>query len=126
MTHSIGIDLVEVDRIRTSYNRHREKFLNRVFSEDEIGIIESRKAGMIMTMAGKFAGKEAVMKALDPFFVSGEIYLKDIEILNLESGRPYVRLPAKTVDKLAGKKILISVSHERIFATAVATIVDEK
>lgn len=125
MTHSIGLDLVEIDRIRTSYNRHRERFLNRLYSPDEIAIIESRRAGKFNTMAGKFAAKEAVMKALDTFFVSGEVFLRDIEVLNNESGQPYIRLPERLTARLAGKKILISVSHERVFAAAVATIVDE-
>ncbi len=124
MIHSVGIDLVEIDRIRKSYNRHRDKFLERVFSPDEIVIIESRKAGMINTMAGKFAAKEAVMKALDPFFVNGEVFLRDIEVLNKESGEPFIRLAEKLAGKMSDKKILISVSHERAFATAVANVVD--
>lgn len=125
MTHSMGLDLVEIDRIRTSYSRHRERFLERLFSPEEIAIIESRKAGKYNTMAGKFAAKEAVMKALDSFFVNGEIFLRDIEILNTDSGQPFVKLPEKLAERMRGKKILISISHERVFAAAVATVVDE-
>ncbi|MEZ5359934.1 MAG: holo-ACP synthase [Candidatus Zixiibacteriota bacterium] len=125
MTHSMGLDLVEIDRIRKSYSRHRDHFLERLFSDEEIAIIESRKAGMYNTMAGKFAAKEAVMKALDPFFKQGEIYLRDIEVLNSESGQPYIKLPDRLAKRIPGKKILISISHERVFAAAVATVVDE-
>ena len=126
MTHSVGIDLVEVDRIRTSYNRHHDRFLQRVFSDAEIAIILSRKAGKIATMSGKFAAKEAVIKALDPFFEAGEVFLKDIEILNTPSGKPFVNLSEKLAGRMTGKKILLSISHERAFAAALVTITDDE
>lgn len=125
MIYSTGIDLVDVDRIQKGYRRYGDKFLNRLYSPDEIGIIKSRKANMIVTMAGKFAAKEAVIKALGYFFDDG-VYLREIEILNHPSGIPYVRLPQKTDAKLAGKKILISISHEKKYAVATAIIGDEE
>ncbi|MCP4569974.1 MAG: holo-[acyl-carrier-protein] synthase [FCB group bacterium] len=124
MIYSTGIDLVEIDRIQKGYRRYGDNFLNRLYSPDEIGIIKSRKANMIVTMAGKFAAKEAVMKALGYFFDEG-VYLRGIEILNQPSGIPYVRLPQKTDAKMAGKKILISISHEKKYAVATAIICDE-
>ena len=125
MIYSTGIDLVDIDRIQKGYRCYREKFLDRLYSPAEVGIIKSRKANMIVTMAGKFAAKEAVMKALVYFFDEG-VYLRDIEILNRPSGIPYVRLPQKTEARLAGKKILISISHEKKYAVATAIICDEE
>jgi holo-[acyl-carrier protein] synthase len=79
---------------------------------------------MLSVMAGKFAAKEAVIKALGVIFDSG-VYLRDIEILNYPSGMPYVRLPEKLDEGLLGKKILISITHESNYAAAVA-IISEK
>lgn len=124
MIYSHGVDLVEIDRIRNGYNRYRDKFLNRIYSGDEIAIIRSRRAGMVPTMAGKFAGKEAVIKALGAFFDDG-VFLRDIEILNDASGSPYVRLPERLLPQLREKKILISISHERVFAMASVIICDD-
>ena len=123
MTYSTGIDLVEIDRIRKGYNRYREKFLERIFSDGEIAILRSRKRGMVASMAGKFAAKEAVMKALITFFSAG-VFLRDIEILNDANGSPYVKLAQHLAAKIPGKKIHLSISHERIFACAVVVITD--
>lgn len=121
MVDSIGIDIVEIKRIRSIFGRYRDNFLKRLYSEDEISILQKRPAVMLSVMAGKFAAKEAVMKALGVIFDSG-VYLRDIEILNYSSGMPYVRLPKKLDEGLAGKKILISITHESNYAAAVAII----
>lgn len=124
MIYSTGIDLVEIDRIEKGYQRYGEKFLNRLYSPDEIDTIKSRRSQIITAMAGKYAAKEAVMKALGVFFDDG-VYLRDIEILNRSSGMPFVRLPERLSTHLAGKKILISISHEKKYAVATAIICDE-
>ncbi len=80
---------------------------------------------MVVTMAGKFAAKEAVMKALGVFFASG-VSLRDIEILNRPSGMPYVKLNTRLTPKIVGKKVLISISHEKKYAVALAVISDEE
>ncbi len=77
---SIGIDIVEIKRIRRIFVRYRDNFLRRLYSEEEINILQKRPAVMLSVMAGKFAAKEAVMKALGVIF-DGGVYLKDIEIL---------------------------------------------
>ncbi len=125
MIYSTGIDLVEIDRIQKGYQRFGDRFLSRLYSRDEIGLIKFRKANMIVSMAGRFAAKEAVMKALGQFFDDG-VYLRDIEILNQPSGKPYVRLPEKQASRMTGKQILISISHEKKYAVATAIICDEE
>lgn len=125
MVYSTGIDLVEIRRIQKIFDRFGERFLNRYYSSEEIKIIRSRKAGQIPTMAGKFAAKEAVIKALGFFFDSG-VRLRDIEILNSPAGIPYPRIPRQIAEKMRGKKIDISVTHEKKFAVAMAIISDEE
>jgi len=124
MVYSTGIDLVDIGRIRDGYNRFGDKYLARLFSDDEIADMKSRRAGMIETMAGKFAAKEAVMKSLGAFFDDG-VTVKDIEILRRPGGMPHVRLPERLAKKLTGKSIMISISHEKHYAAAVAIITDE-
>ncbi len=121
MILSTGIDIVEIKRIQIGYDRYQEKYLERIFSEKEIEIIKSRKAGMIPTMAGKFAAKEALIKALDSI-LEDDVFLKDIEILNKPSGRPYVQFNSRLQPKLEGRKVDISISHERNYAVAVAIL----
>jgi holo-[acyl-carrier protein] synthase len=124
MIYSTGIDLVDISRIEDGFKRHGERFFDKLFTADETEIIRSRKAGMFATMAGKFAAKEAVMKSLGAFFDSG-VTLRDIEILNEPSGMPYVRLPQRLTEKMPGKIIRVSISHEKKYATALAIITDE-
>ena len=124
MIYSTGIDLVNIGRIREGYKRFGDKYLDRLFSSDEIADMKSRKAGMIETMAGKFAAKEAVMKSLGVFFKDG-VAVHDIEILPRPDGMPQVRLPDRLRKTLTGKSIVISISHEKHYAVAVAIITDE-
>jgi holo-[acyl-carrier protein] synthase len=124
MIYSTGIDLVDVGRIRDGYKRFGDKYLTRLFSDDEIADMKSRRAGMIETMAGKFAAKEAVMKSLGVFFEDG-VTVKDIEILRRPDGMPHVRLPEHLRRRLPGRSIMISISHEKHYAAAVAIITDE-
>lgn len=124
MVYSVGIDLIEISRIRNGYKRFGDRYLYRLFSTDEIDLIRSKNPGAVTTMAGKFAAKEAVMKSLGAFFDSG-VTFRDIEILSRTSGMPYVRLPKRLQRNIEGKKVLISISHEKKFALATAIITDE-
>ncbi len=124
MVYSVGIDLIEISRIRNGYKRFGDRYLNRFFSTDEIDLIRSKNPGAVTTMAGKFAAKEAVMKSLGIFFDSG-VTFRDIEILSRTSGMPYVRLPERLQRNIEGKRVLISISHEKKFALATAIITDE-
>ena len=99
MIYSTGIDMVEISRVERVFKSYGERFLIRNYSTDEIENLNQKRAGKIQSIAGKFAAKEAVMKALGEFFESG-VRLKDIEILNSLSGAPYVRLPKNIVTKI--------------------------
>ncbi len=120
MVESIGIDIVELNRIAKAFDRHGERFAAKILSINERQALNARRDSAAY-LAGRFAAKEAVMKALGEYFDSG-VRLKDIEILNDKAGRPFVQLPEQLQQVLGKRKILLSISHSRANAVAVATI----
>lgn len=115
--HYIGVDIVEISRIQKAIDRWGEKFLRRVFTSREIVNYER----WIPSLAVRFAGKEAVMKALG----SGGIdYYCDIEIISEPSGKPLVILYGRAKQEaealgLSGFSISLSHSHESAVAVAI-------
>ena len=85
----VGIDIVDLDRIERVYARYGVKFLQRFLSAEEIAVC-MHKPQVIASVAGRFAAKEAVVKALGTGF-SGKVHWKSFEILNDDRGRPFVR-----------------------------------
>ena len=110
----IGNDIIEVSRVDRLIQSYGEHFLRKVFSEDEINIVNKRKK-ISMHFSGKFSAKEASKKALMTAGISN-IYLKDIEILNNYDGSPYVRI--KNLESNFIKNFKISISHCNKYATA--------
>lgn len=108
----IGIDIVEVNRIKKIMTDH-ENFLAKVFNEDEIKRIEERK-NPYERIAGMYAAKEAVAKAMTTGI--GEISFHDIKIKYIEN------LPHAEV---FGKKFYLSISHEKNYAVAVAKLCED-
>jgi holo-[acyl-carrier protein] synthase len=114
----IGTDIIEIERIAMSLNRHGDQFLKRIFTpkEQEYAAKFKNSDG---TLAGRFAAKEAVAKALGTG-IREDIGWKDIEILNDEQGRPYVTLADHLKVRFQNPHILISISHSKSYATAFA------
>ncbi|GCE19192.1 holo-ACP synthase [Dictyobacter kobayashii] len=83
---AVGVDIIEVERIRKVYERHGERFLKRVFTEQEV----AQSRGKISRLAGRFAVKEAISKALGTG-IRG-VGWREMEVVHLRSGRPSVRL----------------------------------
>jgi holo-[acyl-carrier protein] synthase len=115
--HHLGIDIIEIERIRQAIEGWGARFLNRVYTPAELGIYGQRSH----SLAASFAGKEAVMKLLG----TGDkgVAWREIEILYHDSGKPYVRLNGRAIKvarKLGIKEIDISLSHCREYATATA------
>lgn len=120
----IGIDIVDIKRFEKAITQHGEHFLKRVFTDKELDYIGGKKA-YYMHMAGKFAAKEAVKKAIPD---GAEIGLNwaDIEILNSEDGKPYAALHGhakKLMEKFELSKIIISISHTKDLAVSNALVV---
>jgi len=107
-----GVDLAEVGRIREAIERYGERFMRRIFTEGEIAYVE-RKANRFERYAGRFAAKEAGMKAIGTGWKRG-VRWQDFEVSNLPSGRPTLRLhgeAARIADKLGVKTISLSITH---------------
>jgi holo-[acyl-carrier protein] synthase len=104
----IGIDLVEVKRIEKAVENYGERFLNRIYTDDELRVAEKRKNNF-QYLALRFAAKEAVMKALG-YGWSGGICWKDIECIN-EGKPPEINLYGRA------KEIARDKNYRQIFAT---------
>ncbi len=120
----IGTDIVETLRIAQMIERHGELFLGRVFTPHEIEYCSVRKAAT-QHYAGRWAAKEAVLKALGTGWSRG-INWRDIEVRNELGGRPHIVLDGGALDvsrRLGIQEVLISISHCRNYATAYALAV---
>ena len=115
----IGTDIIEINRIKKALKN--EKFIKRIYTENEIKYCEEKGVQKYQSYAGKFSAKEAVYKALNTKIDSFK--WTDIEILNDENGKPYVNLNIK-VDKI--NEIEISISHCKDYAIAYVVAVFEK
>jgi holo-[acyl-carrier protein] synthase len=108
-----GIDLCEVDRIEKAMaSPHGERFRERVFTAGEIAYAES-KANRAERYAARFAAKEAGMKALGTGWQHG-VSWHDLEVSNLPSGRPTLRLHGKAAEiagRLGARNVSLSITH---------------
>ena len=123
MIAGVGTDLVSIKRIKEIYLKYPDKFLERVCCEEErIRFLE--RGAPTVTLAGLFAAKEAVLKALGCGI--GPVSLSEVEIMSNKSTQPLVILHGKAL-QIADKKnicaIKISISHEMPFASAIAVAV---
>lgn len=110
-----GVDLIEIARIEAALARHGERFLQRVFTAQEI----ERYAQRSNSLAARWAGKEAVAKALGCGI--GDIAWTDIEILSDDDGAPLLHLHGKAATLAAGLGLQgwsISLSHSAELAIA--------
>jgi holo-[acyl-carrier protein] synthase len=107
-----GVDLAEVARIREAIERHGERFIRRIYTDGEIAYVD-RKANRFERYAGRFAAKEAGMKAIGTGWKRG-VRWQDFEVSNLPSGRPTLRLhgeAARVAEQMGVKSISLSITH---------------
>ena len=104
MIIGIGQDICDVKRIESTINRFGDRFKNRIYSVREIKKCESR-FNSVDSYARRFAAKEACSKALGTGFKKGVFY-KDIEVINLKSGKPTIELKGGALNQF--KKITIN------------------
>ena len=120
----IGTDIVECPRIGKMIEQHGELFLRRVYTDREIRYCQARKHA-IEHFAGRWAAKEAILKAIGTGWARG-IAWTDLEVRNTLSGEPRVHVcggAKETTLKRGIGDILISISHCRTYATAYAMAV---
>lgn len=114
----IGNDILEIERIRESIELHGQRFLTRLFSEEERKYC-LRYKDPVPHFAGRFSGKEAIVKALGTGFGKNASW-QDIEILNDPAGKPVVHLSPTLAAQVANSTFLLSISHSKLYVTAVA------
>ena len=122
----IGTDIIECSRIADMIEKHDAMFIDRVYTPVEIDYCSQRKAS-VQHYAGRWAAKEAILKALGTGWARG-ISWTDIEIRNEAGGQPKVRLGggAREICEENGiREILVSISHCQSYATAYATALSE-
>lgn len=119
----VGIDLADVVRIRGLLEKYGKSFLSKTFADAEAAHCMAR-ANPAEALAARFAAKEAVAKALGTGFSAG-VSPKGIAIENAPSGAPLARLDEAAqaaMEKIGGKRVLVSLTHLKDYAQAVAVI----
>jgi holo-[acyl-carrier protein] synthase len=122
MIFGIGIDIIEVDRIRKQIEKG-ERFKKRIFTEKEQKYCEPKR-NKAQNYAARFAAKEAFFKAIGTGWRGG-ITFKDVEIVNNERGKPEIFLYGKAKEFVKEKKlknIQVSLSHIKNFASAIVAV----
>lgn len=128
---AVGTDLVEISRIGKAYRRWGERFLKRVYTEREREYLARTQSEnlVILELAARFAGKEAVAKTLGTGLkilgsrTKSGVGWKEIEILNESSGKPFVRLYGRAEEvasELGIISLAISLTYVEDFAQATA------
>jgi len=123
MVHGIGIDIVDVKRLEQAVRRWGERFVERVFTPEEIEYC-SGKANPYNSYAARFAAKEAFIKALKSDL---PVSLKEIGVMNKGSGQPEISLYGNAGELFArllrNGRIHLSLSHDR--GCSIASVVIE-
>lgn len=122
MVKGIGIDIIEIGRIKDAVDKHGEVFLKKIFTGSEIKYCSSSKAYRFSELSVRFAAKEAYSKALGIGVAgfgrkNGGIKWTDIEIVNDSLGKPSIAVKGKI-----SKKAQVSLSHSRDYAVATVYI----
>lgn len=116
-----GTDIIEISRIKLAIENEKYNFINRIFTEKEIKYCESKNDNKYEHYAARFAGKEAVFKAISKLLDNKyNIGWKNIEITNTEDLRPVVNFVNFELKDI--KNIDISISHCKEYAIAMVTI----
>ena len=114
----LGFDATDIPRIATTFERYGDRFLRRVFTDGEIAYC-TRRRNPVPHLAGRFAAKEAAMKALGTGHSRGVLW-KDIEVVRL-SGPPQLRLhggAAARADRMRVRSSLLTITHSDALAMA--------
>ena len=119
MIVGLGVDIAEVARVKAAIERHGKTFLRRVYTAREIEYCEGFK-NKFERYAGRFAAKEAAMKALGTGWSRGVRWV-DVEVVRERGGRPTIALSGEA-EKIAGrlgvKHIAVSITHTETQALA--------
>ena len=115
MKITCGTDIIEISRIQEAIEKGGEKFLNHVFTNNEIEFCESHKNQKYQHYAARFAAKEAIFKAVGEHMDKSKLDWKTFEVVRMESGKPEVKI-YQEVENL--DNVDVSISHCKEYATA--------
>lgn len=119
MIVGLGLDIAEIDRIEVAIQRHGTPFLERIFTAAEVSYCE-RHRNRFERYAGRFAVKEATMKALGTGWSRG-VRWRDIEVTREATGKPGLHLAGvalRIAERLGVKTISVSITHSGNLALA--------
>jgi len=114
--YSVGTDIIEVERVKTLIDKYGDKFLNKIFTSNEITYCESHKTPSIH-FAGRFSVKESIKKAISSNHDIAKIKFNEISVINDKNGRPYVDCKFFPLDKID-----VSISHTETHAISIAIL----
>lgn len=129
MIFGVGIDLLNINRIRKLYGKYNEKLLNRILTDTEIDYLNNKKKDKLNFLAKRFCIKEAFSKAIGTG-IGKYVNLKDISCINNEFGKPYILCSKNLINFLEIKfnidfnkiNIDVSVSDDIPFINAIVII----
>ena len=125
MIYGIGTDIIEVERIKNAIEKYGDRFLNRIFTDNEIKYCEDYKDKKFLHYAARFAVKEAFSKAIGTGLTQG-FKFTEISIVNEKSGKPIVILDGAMKEKYSHYKIDVSISHTETNAVAFIVLSNNK
>lgn len=111
MINGIGIDIIEISRIKEAVEKHGNNFLAKIYTENELNYCRNQKNFKFPELAARFAAKEAYSKAIGTGMAG--FNWKEIEISNNHHGKPSILLKGKRMGK-----VHVSLSHSRDYAVA--------
>jgi holo-[acyl-carrier protein] synthase len=120
----IGVDVVDVQRMKDVLEKQGQVFLNKVFSDMEVTYCKTHKRPYIH-FAARFAAKEAVAKAMRTGW-SGAFHWRDIEVVNDQSGAPHILLSRDVAKALDQCKVHLSLSHTDNTVVALVVLESKK
>jgi len=123
MICGVGIDLVENNRMEKIIKKWGDKFINRIFSDEEIKYCE-KHINSSTHYGVRFAAKESFLKALGIGLGMG-VKLSDIEVMNDENGKPSLMLCGEAKNQIEKKRITkvhLSLTHTKSYSTAIVLL----
>jgi len=124
MVLGLGTDLIETGRVQESIDRFGERFLERIFTAEEIAYCQRKKKNAAESFAARFAAKEAGAKALGTGISRG-VSWKEFEVRRAVSGQPSLHLSgraAELAESLGVRRVQLSLTHSRELAIAVVVV----
>ena len=121
----LGFDATDIPRVREVFERYGERFLHRVFTDAEVAYC-TRQRDPVPSLAGRFAAKEATMKALGTGRTRGVLW-RDIEVFR-HGGPPQLRLTGgalRRFEAMKGRRSLLTITHAETLAMAQVLLLSE-